>query len=506
MSRADAPYPIFTGLDNRLLDNGYVWFGVENEDPQTDPIAIYADEAMTAPLAQPLRTKAGVLSDGDNAVNVFIDGAYSVRVRSFAGVEVYYRASVPASDATALALKQDLAAAGGSAEVGFLQAGAGAVARTVQDKGREQISVLDFGATGLNIVDDSPAFLKAFDAAIARGGADILIPRGNYKVGGLNLTYASPVPVTWRGEGKLASNLIAPAGSTQPIMTLDATGVQDVYGGFEDLTFIGSAKAGDGLKLVNIARFALDRVYIRDCANALNCFGALIFEMNDCSINTNTKGVLFRKNGALTPNLIMVRGGEIRDNTEWGIDYGDGLGLVVDTVDFEHNGTPGNYNSGCIVVRDTVDDSIGFGYAVFRSNWFEQNNGTAFKCEPGTVNVTLDQCLFVSNQRDIDIGAIYNSDLRNCLSNGTVNIAAAGNSLITGGQYVTVNDTSSYKIHDGYFSSSGLNYRNLTSAAARWDGDKLAFYGTTPIAKQTGVPVDAAGIHAALVALGLIAA
>lgn len=34
----------------------------------------------------------------------------------------------------------------------------------------------------------------------------------------------------------------------------------------------------------------------------------------------------------------------------------------------------------------------------------------------------------------------------------------------------------------------------------------LGFYGTTPIAKQTGVSVTAEGIHAALVALGLIAA
>jgi hypothetical protein len=37
-------------------------------------------------------------------------------------------------------------------------------------------------------------------------------------------------------------------------------------------------------------------------------------------------------------------------------------------------------------------------------------------------------------------------------------------------------------------------------------GDKVGFYGTAPIAKQTGVAVNAAGIHAALVNLGLIAA
>jgi hypothetical protein len=38
------------------------------------------------------------------------------------------------------------------------------------------------------------------------------------------------------------------------------------------------------------------------------------------------------------------------------------------------------------------------------------------------------------------------------------------------------------------------------------DGATVGFYGTTPVAKQTGVAVSAAGIHAALVNLGLIGA
>ncbi|MEE8114714.1 MAG: hypothetical protein V3T23_10205 [Nitrososphaerales archaeon] len=38
------------------------------------------------------------------------------------------------------------------------------------------------------------------------------------------------------------------------------------------------------------------------------------------------------------------------------------------------------------------------------------------------------------------------------------------------------------------------------------DGSNLGFYGTTPIAQQTGVAVSAAGIHAACVALGLFTA
>ena len=38
------------------------------------------------------------------------------------------------------------------------------------------------------------------------------------------------------------------------------------------------------------------------------------------------------------------------------------------------------------------------------------------------------------------------------------------------------------------------------------DGTNVGFYGTAPIAKQTGVLVTAGAVHAALVNLGLIAA
>jgi hypothetical protein len=36
--------------------------------------------------------------------------------------------------------------------------------------------------------------------------------------------------------------------------------------------------------------------------------------------------------------------------------------------------------------------------------------------------------------------------------------------------------------------------------------DAIGFYGETPVAQQTGVAVSSAGIHAALVTLGLITA
>ncbi len=47
---------------------------------------------------------------------------------------------------------------------------------------------------------------------------------------------------------------------------------------------------------------------------------------------------------------------------------------------------------------------------------------------------------------------------------------------------------------------------STTGTTIGQSGSKIGFYGTAGIVKQTGVTVDAAGIHAALVALGLIGA
>lgn len=59
------------------------------------------------------------------------------------------------------------------------------------------------------------------------------------------------------------------------------------------------------------------------------------------------------------------------------------------------------------------------------------------------------------------------------------------------------------QIFDGHNIILGTNTGTKIGTSA---GQKMGFYGTTPIAQQTGIAVSAAGIHAALVALGLFTA
>jgi hypothetical protein len=81
-----------------------------------------------------------------------------------------------------------LAASGGSSLVGFLQGGTGAVARTVQSKNRDAISVKDFGAVGDNTTDDTGAIQAAIDYAVTLGGQTV-------NCGGLTYRTTGPIIV-----------------------------------------------------------------------------------------------------------------------------------------------------------------------------------------------------------------------------------------------------------------------------------------------------------------------
>ena len=84
------PYPIFTDKSSDPLDNGYLYFGEVNKNPETNPIQVYYDSAFTQPAAQPLRTSSGYVMRNGSPALIYADSQFSVTVRDKNNALVIY--------------------------------------------------------------------------------------------------------------------------------------------------------------------------------------------------------------------------------------------------------------------------------------------------------------------------------------------------------------------------------------------------------------------------------
>lgn len=87
-------FPIFTETDGLPLENGYIWIGAVNLDPQGNPINVYWDAALTISAPQPIRTLNGYPSRNGTPARLYVNSDYSIRVQNSKGSQVY---SAPAA-------------------------------------------------------------------------------------------------------------------------------------------------------------------------------------------------------------------------------------------------------------------------------------------------------------------------------------------------------------------------------------------------------------------------
>jgi hypothetical protein len=156
-----SPFQQFFDRDGSPLDNGFVYVGVVNQNPETNPLTIFFDDALTIPAAQPLRTSNGyIVRNGSPARLYTSQEDFSLTVREKNGVLVFTVADATSASNLATQFAQfvsDLADGSGSSLVGYNQGGVGAVDRTVEDRLRDFVSAKDFGAVGDGVADDTAA-------------------------------------------------------------------------------------------------------------------------------------------------------------------------------------------------------------------------------------------------------------------------------------------------------------------------------------------------------------
>ena len=167
-------YPIFTETDGLPLENGYIWIGTANLDPQGNPINLYWDATLTNLAAQPVRTINGYPSNNGTPGRLYVNSDYSIRVQNNKGSLVY---SAP----SATERYSDVVVTTNAEEVVYDPPFTGGVATNVEDKLAQVVSVMDFGATGDGTTDDGAA-IRAAIASLPANGGGIYFPNGTYKV------------------------------------------------------------------------------------------------------------------------------------------------------------------------------------------------------------------------------------------------------------------------------------------------------------------------------------
>lgn len=313
------------------------------------------------------------ITPGVNAPDLEIEG---VSLKSTAGsgklgfstTLVYAANTVGDGLKTCLTFITSLAASSGSSLVGFIQSGAGAVARTAQDKGRESVSVQDFEAVGDGVADDTTAFNVA-----ASSGAKRIEARGKtFKLDGTVLIQSGQ---TWDLTG---STLVVPGGGVASIFA----NTKDDWAIIGPFKIVGPGIAAGTSKAITLAgcnRWRIENptidgmdgwgIYVQSGAPGGTLRGDQGHIVNPQIINS-TVGMEFGTGagtefctitapmisgcttGAIVPaGNVVIQGGNIMDNTDGlvilaGANHAHG---IINGVNINHNT---QYNIKCVQVTN----------------------------------------------------------------------------------------------------------------------------------------------------------
>jgi len=311
----EVPFPVFYDRAGEPLENGYVWIGQANLNPQTNPIQVYFDRALTQPAAQPLRTLAGYVVNAGTPAQLYVDATnFSILVQDKNGTMVYNFPDAtgigpnasgvdydPGPDSLLFpggqisvksALDQITDKDTGSTLVGFNQSGVGAISRTVEAKLREfLVSVKDYGAVGDGVTDDRNAINAAFTEVLSRGYGTVFFPAATYRITGsigdiTNVT--NPVAIHVLGEAGTTIECDPAVGMNYGIDLI----LPDLrYAIVENITIQGNNKVATGIRVTSSSTTErCQLVYI----NNFRAFDLNV--VNDPSVTTGANGIFIGHN------------------------------------------------------------------------------------------------------------------------------------------------------------------------------------------------------------------
>ncbi len=479
-----ATKPIFQPYqdsDGSPLEAGYLYFGTENLNPETNPITVYWDEAGTQPAAQPIRTLAGFPSRNGAIAQVFTSGNYSLTVRNRNSLLVY---SAPTS-ATSI----------GAAILAYIQAGANAVWQTVQNALRKRISVFDYGAVGDGVTDDYAAFAAAEVYAGSIGGAKIVVPRGyTYKLGtGVTITHDNV-------EFVIESGAIVKAAAALNAVLFHFNGVSG--GGISGLGTIDCNRTAGVTICIGIQTSHASYINIRDVTVKGSFFSNIkLLQSDHCKVRDVTS--YDAVSGTSTAYGIVAYGTTHCSFTGNHIHDCDafGIGIVADSDPGPYN-IPALYN---IINGNIIHDCTAGGINVDNGvNYFSVNDNIIHDC--GNADTTFAAGVLVQGGTGTGNGTVNNNTIYNIDGFG-ITSTGAGGVIANGNRILLCSFHGIYPVDCADWNVVGNSVFDCSSTAVIWAGGRadairllncfrLSCTGNT-VGDRRGVQVTGYGINEA---------
>jgi hypothetical protein len=439
----------------------------------TTPLASYTNYGGGTANANP------VILDSRGEASVWLGtGMYKMVLKTSVDTEVWTVDNLNGADAaTVAATLATLAASGGADLIGYSSGVSSPIAQTVQDKLRQLVNVLDYGAVGNGTTDDTAAIQAAIDEMEGSGnGGVVYIPQGRYKLtSNLTLTWPhcttedSANAVVIRGDGSGLTILLDYRTSVANggCVSYDFSGYTEAEvnsrymltwtGGFSIIRMVNyttlsglaiTPGTGVGLYLNSIPTGTIRDVQVKGhgtCMKAINCLATSYEDvtLSQCDIGIYMSAATPVTPGGLaaTPNAVILDHCTINICKTAGVDFVGGS-VSVASSSFAYDGL-----GGVGAIRCTPDQDIEKTLTVDHC-FFESNSGTADiyidatgAAASGAVSVS--NCSFIHNLNSS--GGVSNATSMICFDVGTTAVldtTVLGNGFKrltapAGGKYIT---------------------------------------------------------------------
>lgn len=349
-----SPFPLYFDNNGRPLDGGSLHFGKPGANPETDPVTMYWDRAGTQPAAQPVRVKNGYPVRNGTPAELFSPDPFSLNVRNAAGQLMFY---------------QPRGATSGSL----------------------YFNVIDFGAVGDGVTDDTAAIQAAINAANPRGGI-VYFPRGDYLISsGLtvdnSLAVTGPQPddyfarkASMMGDGMASSRILGAAGN-YTMLTMIGGNVNAVISQqfLRGLTFEKADKTGKVVSFDNMAYFSVENCYFSGGDEVANISDCVVVKFESSFFMFGNKGMRAFYSNAAHPNALTFSSCVWAGNTTYGAQFVEPTTLNIYGGSFEGNGRDAlaTYNTSYFGLKVIESWPGGAAGLVMSGVYFEHNGGIA---------------------------------------------------------------------------------------------------------------------------------